>query len=80
LIWTFSAKSLINSAPVISGKTIIFGSLDKNVYAIEIENGNLTWKYETGGRIKSSPIVWKNFLIVASEDRYIYAFKTEQAK
>lgn len=74
LRWSFRAKSVINSAAVVSGDKIYFGSLDRNIYALNARTGELLWKHEMEGRIKTSPVIWGRYLLVPSEDRNLYAF------
>lgn len=58
--WYFGADEQIVSAPVVFGNTLYFGSGDKNVYAIDVNNGSLSgvkWSFTAEGGIYSSPAV-----------------------
>jgi len=35
--------------------TVVVGSMDKFIYALEIRSGNILWAFETGGEVWSSP-------------------------
>ena len=45
------------SSPVVSGNTVIFGSGDQNVYALDANTGALKWSFATGDVVHASPAV-----------------------
>ena len=60
-----------------AGRWVYFGTLDKNLYAVLRDTGEVVWKFKTRGRVRTSPLIWKGMLIAASEDRYVYGFIEE---
>lgn len=56
------------STPLVSGDVVFASSLDKHVYAINLDDGNIRWQYATGGRIFSSPALAEGSLWVGSND------------
>jgi outer membrane protein assembly factor BamB len=56
-IWNYEIPSGVFSSPclVSGGMMIIVGSMNKIIYAIERESGNVVWMFETGGEVWSSP-------------------------
>lgn len=56
-LWTFEAADGFEGTAAIAGGTVYVGSLDGNLYALDLENGKLRFKYTAGGEIKSSPAV-----------------------
>ncbi len=56
-MWKYEIDGDAFSSPCVYGNTCVIGSLDKNLYAININNGELQWKYRTGCAVWSSPAV-----------------------
>ena len=50
-----------------------FGAADKNVYAVDVLNGQQKWKFETGRAVWSSPAVANGVVYIGSDDAYLYA-------
>ncbi|HKP30536.1 MAG TPA: PQQ-binding-like beta-propeller repeat protein [Gemmatimonadales bacterium] len=61
------------SSPVVSGNTVIFGSGDQNVYALDAITGKLKWSFATGDVVHASPAVANNVVYIGSWDRNLYA-------
>ena len=76
LAWKFTAKGSVISSPSIVNNVVYAGSQDKNMYAIDAENGNLIWNYTTGGPIITSPAVANGKVYFGSEDGYVYCLDT----
>ncbi|MCE5270023.1 PQQ-binding-like beta-propeller repeat protein, partial [bacterium] len=74
VIWSFKTGGAVLSSPAVDYVgTILFGSNDGNLYALN-PNGTLKWKYTTGGAVVSSPAAGANGEVyVGSCDGYIYA-------
>ncbi len=72
LAWKFTTKGSVISSPSIVNNVVYAGSQDKNMYAIDAENGNLIWNYTTGGPIITSPAVANGKVYFGSEDGYVY--------
>lgn len=61
------------SSPVVSGSTVIFGSGDQHVYALDALTGALKWSFATGDVVHASPAVAHNVVYIGSWDRNLYA-------
>jgi outer membrane protein assembly factor BamB len=61
------------SSPVVSGNTVIFGSGDQNVYALDAVTGKLKWSFATGDVVHASPAVANGVVYIGSWDRNLYA-------
>lgn len=55
----------IYSTCAISGEKLFFGSEDRNVYCLDITNGDIIWYYETEGFLYSSPSVHNDLIFIA---------------
>jgi len=57
----------------VDDKAVYFGQVDKNVYALNRETGELLWKRPTGGPVSSSPALGTgDLLFVGSQDKMLY--------
>ena len=73
--WSFTCGDSIVTRPVVVGNSLIFGSEDRNVYALDARSGALLWKYTTGGAVVASPVVDGDVVMIGSDDGVVYAFK-----
>ena len=78
LRWRFSAESQIWSTPTVGEGAVYFGSMDKHVYALSLEDGlnqasRLIWKYKTDGAVVATPLFHNGMVIVGSFDKKLYA-------
>jgi outer membrane protein assembly factor BamB len=75
--WKVSTSSDRNmgSTPTVADGVAYFGSLDKCLYAVEVETGKVLWKFQTEGRVFSSPAISGGVVYFGSEDGCLYAVK-----
>ncbi len=73
-LWTFTARGMIDSSPVICGDRVIVGSDDGRLYMINSADGEEVWSYDTGSNIIASPAVVKGLVIIGTLDGWIHAF------
>jgi outer membrane protein assembly factor BamB len=59
--------------PVLAGSTLLIGSADHILYAIDAQSGQLLWKYQTQGEIIASVAVSDGIVYLASSDTGLYA-------
>lgn len=72
--WSFEAGE-INSPPVISGRTLYFGCMDKKVYAIDLKTGQEQWKFQSEDRLLSSPVILNGAVYFGSCDSNLYMLR-----
>ena len=70
LKWKYETQGFVDTAPVIGDHgTLVAGSSDGYLYAINSSNGTLVWKYLTPGRLPySAALASDGTIYVASED------------
>jgi outer membrane protein assembly factor BamB len=73
--WSFTTGDNIVTRPVVVGDILIFGSEDRNVYALDVRSGTLLWEYTTGAAVVASPAVDGDIVMIGSDDGVVYAFK-----
>jgi len=65
-IWKFETDGEIDSSPLIVGNTVIFGSYDGNLYALNASDGSEQWVFETGGEIWGSPAYFDDCIYIGA--------------
>ena len=68
------------STPLIRDQTVYFGSHDKHIYAVSLENGNQKWATPTGGVVVGRPLFFRNQVIVGSFDKKLYALEATSGR
>lgn len=67
----------IYSTPVIERNHAYVASLDKSVYAINLDTGRETARFDTNGRIFSSPLITENSLWIGNNGGVLYRLSLE---
>merc|ERR1712050_624344 len=69
LVWSFGARDMIMSSPVVTQNLVIFGSLDGTVYGLHKGDGHLVWKHieDQTGPVSGSVGVSDRFVAFASK-------------
>lgn len=72
LRWKFATEGSVVSSPSIANGVAYFGSFDKNIYAVNAQDGSFIWKFQTQERILSSPAVVNGKVYTGTDDGYVY--------
>ncbi len=73
--WTYSVpnrEQQIHSSPAISGETLVIGSRDKNLHAIDRRTGKGLWTFPTRAKIDGSPVIVGDRVYFGSADKFLY--------
>lgn len=70
--WTFSTGKPIYASPVIHNNLVYIGSCDSNMYALDVNKGNVQWKLKTNGEIRSTASIYRDMLFFLSGDGFCY--------
>ena len=75
LKWHYDIGSEVGSSPAIGADgTVYFGAEDKNLYALNPQDGSIQWTFTTGAAIKTPPTIDANGTVYfASDDTNLYA-------
>lgn len=73
-IWTYTAKTRIESSAVIVGKRVFFGTTRGVFLALDIATGESVWEFDTASPIVSSPSVADGKIYIGTEDGILYCF------
>ena len=73
-LWTYTAKSRIESSAVIVGRRAFVGTTRGVFIALDITNGESVWEFATGSSIVASPSVSNGRIFIGTEDGILYCF------
>ncbi|MFO7791636.1 MAG: PQQ-binding-like beta-propeller repeat protein [Candidatus Saliniplasma sp.] len=77
--WTHNGGPALRSSPAIGSNGVMyFGSIDRNLYALDVEDGEELWSFPTDDVIISSPAVSEDEIIYfGSGDEHIYSLNSD---
>jgi len=61
------------SSPVVVGTTVVIGTPDGLIRAVDLSDGKSLWEVKTGGRVRATPAVKDGLVVVGSFDGRVYA-------
>lgn len=73
-LWTYPAKSRVDSSPVIVGERVFFGTIGGEFVALNLDSGEKVWDFVIGAAIIASPSVVTGKLVIGADDGRIYCF------
>lgn len=73
-LWTYTAKSRIESSAVIVGRHAFVGTTRGVFIALDITTGESVWEFATGSSIVASPSVSEGRIYIGTEDGILYCF------
>ena len=73
-LWTYLAKSRVDSSPVIVDERIFFGTIGGELVALNLNSGEKVWEFVIGAAIIASPSVVDGKLVIGADDGRIYCF------
>lgn len=77
--WRF--KSGVNeSSPALADGLLVFGTWDRNVYAVDAKTGEKRWSFATGDKVKSGVAIAKGMVFFGSYDGKVYALDLATGK
>ncbi|RYZ54788.1 MAG: metallophosphoesterase, partial [Chitinophagaceae bacterium] len=78
--WAFSGLAgPVVSKPVVYKNAVVFGAWDRNLYAVNKENGSLLWKWNNGSSVINFspaaciPVIKDDVVYVVAPDRFLSA-------
>ena len=79
--WKFDGHSDRYLKPASDGRLVFFGSMDGNVYALDLATGGLAWRYPTGSGIATDVVLatvnGQELLYAGSRDHCFYALRPD---
>lgn len=80
VIWRFKAKRAVASSPLEHDGLVYFGSMDWQVYALDIMRGWKAWEFRTGKPVISSPTYGDEKVFIGSADGNLYAIDASSGR
>ena len=81
LNWKFVTSSSIVSSPVLDGDKIIFGTLNRSFYSVDLLNGLLNWKFnDSKGWFWAEPVLDSGIIYASNLDGNIYAIRSNSGQ
>ena len=74
LLWTYPAKSRVDSSPVIVGERVFFGTMGGELVGLNLSSGEKVWEFVIGAAITASPSVAAGRLVIGADDGRVYCF------
>ncbi len=71
--WTYPTVGVVATSPAVVNGVLYFGSLDKSLYALDIQSGSILWNFPTKGAVRSTPAVINGVIYFGSDDHSLYA-------
>ncbi|MFC1725646.1 PQQ-binding-like beta-propeller repeat protein [candidate division KSB1 bacterium] len=78
LQWKKKLKTLMKISPVISGNYCYIGDMMGNLYAVQMNSGDIAWESNLGGRIKTALVIIDKKLYVSAEDNKLFCLEEEK--
>ena len=72
--WTYRAKSLIRSAPVVDRARVYFGTGDGRLIALDRRRGRPDWQVQKKYEFEAPPLIYDGAVYVGNADTNLYAF------
>jgi len=77
LIWKFKTQRGITSSPAVADEILFIGSLDNNLYSVDVKNGNELWRFKTEDIVISTPAVSDGKVFFGVQDTHLYALSVK---
>ena len=77
--WVVTRKVLVIVIGIFSGKLQVLlavGSVDRNLYGLDPDSGELVWSFATDGVLRGSPAATDGSIYCGSGDGHVYAIDT----
>ena len=56
IVWQKRFSGTLFSTPAVAGNAVVFGSLDGNIYGLDVSNGDILWSVDAGTPVLASPL------------------------
>jgi outer membrane protein assembly factor BamB len=70
-VWSYLTGGKVDSSPVVSGGRVYFGSIDGNLYVLDLK-GALVQKIDLGSAVLGSPAVGGGRLVIGTDKGVVY--------
>lgn len=75
LKWSYESGQIYISSPAVDANTVVVGSHDGHVYALDARTGRRRWRVRAEGRIYGSPAIAAGIVYVGDQAGYVHALR-----
>jgi eukaryotic-like serine/threonine-protein kinase len=79
-LWKFKCEDEVRGTPAVHQGSLLIGSYDHNLYALDAAEGKFQWKYPTDGGIVSRPLIVDGNIFLGSEDQRLHVVSARSGK
>lgn len=73
-VWRFDTKLPLGNSPTVANGVVYVGGYDRNLYALQAEDGALLWSYSgAGAGYSTNPLVVEDKVLLGNRDGTFYA-------
>ena len=72
VVWSFTARSNIDSSPVIVGDRVIVAGTDGRIYLLNVDDGKKIWEKQFDGGFVGSPAISRGRVVIATNRGVVY--------
>ncbi len=81
ILWQYKdGDSPIFSSPAVGKDVVVFGSRDKRIHCLRLNDGKEVWNFETLGQVDRSPVICLDKVVVGSNDGRLYLLRLTDGK
>ena len=73
--WEFLTEGRVDSSPIVVGKRVYVGSLDRTFYVLDLKTGEQVESFDLDGGISASPALGGGCIVIGTEKGTIYCFE-----
>ena len=77
LSWKFETGDAVRSTPIIARNKVFVSSMDKHLYALNLNSGTEIWKFAADDELEASPLYHHGFIYVGSNSGTFYCIDAE---
>jgi eukaryotic-like serine/threonine-protein kinase len=71
IVWNYQTNGRVYATPVIEDSIMYIGSLDSNLYAINVNTGEKIWSYHTSNEIRTTVAIFDSILCFAAGQKLL---------
>lgn len=77
LAWKFQTEDSVRSTPIVVEKKVFVSSMDKHLYAIDLETGTELWNFIANDELEASPLYYNGFIYIGSNSGLFYCINAQ---
>ena len=75
--WTYQMEAGTSSSPAVADGKVFIGSVDYNLYCLDVEDGHQLWNFSVGRKVYSSPAYYDGKVYTGADNGNFYCLNAE---